>query len=304
MKSSEPPSTETANVNKEPEVADLKHLRGKAGPTFTEIATVNKEPEVVDLKRLREAKGLTLKDIFSVTRITVTNLEAIEAGHYHLLPTPVYARTFIKTYAGILETDSKPILQQYESYLKSLDKINEVPEEDHKELLRKEKKKHNVHFLLWIVTAIVLFGLIVLIVLVDVNDVMDLFSARHISSQKNASSPAPERNVPVPAPAESPPSIVTESGQSPAANQGAGIPKQGQSLNLKIEAVEKTWIRISSDQKQSEQMILSKGDKIERTARESFIIDIGNAGGILMSFQDKPLPSLGKRGEVAHLKLP
>ena len=95
-----------------------------SAPLSTEIATVNKEPEVIDLKRLREARGLTLKDIFSVTRITVTNLEAIETGNYHLLPEPVYVRTFIKTYAGILETDSKPLLQQYESYLKSRDKIN------------------------------------------------------------------------------------------------------------------------------------------------------------------------------------
>lgn len=278
-----------------------------SAPLSTEIATVNKEPEVIDLKRLREARGLTLKDIFSVTRITVTNLEAIETGNYHLLPEPVYVRTFIKTYAGILETDSKPLLQQYESYLKSRDKINEVPEEDHNELPQKEKKIRNIHFLLWVVAAIVLFGLIVLIVIIDANNVMGLFSARHISSQKIASSPTPapthERNVPVTAPAGSPPPIVTQSGQSPA-NQGARSQKQGQAFNLKIEAVEKTWIRISADQKQPEQIMLSKGDRVERTARESFIIDIGNAGGIMVSFQDKPLPSLGKRGEVTHLKLP
>lgn len=274
-----------------------------SAPLSTEIATVNKETEVIDLKRLREARGLTLKDIFSVTRITVTNLEAIETGNYHLLPEPVYVRTFIKTYAGILETDSKPLLQQYESYLKSRDKINEVPEEDHKELPQKGKKIRNIHFLLWVVAAIVLFGLIVLIVATDVNDVMDLFSARQISSQKIASSPTHERNVPATAPAVSPPPDVTQSGQSPA-NQGARSQKQGQAFNLKIEAVEKTWIRISADQKQPEQIMLSKGDRVERTARESFIIDIGNAGGILVSFQDKPLPSLGKRGEVTHLKLP
>jgi cytoskeleton protein RodZ len=279
-------------------------------PLSTETANVDKELEVIDLKRLREAKGFTLKDIFSATRITVTNLEAIEAGHYHLLPAPVYARTFIKTYAGMLETDSKPILQQYEIYLKSRDKLHEVPEEDHKELPRKEIKVRNIRFLLWVVVAIVLLGLIVLIVLIDVNDVMNPFSARPTSSQKIVSSPAPaqtpaptpESNVPVTAPALSPPPGPTQSGQIPA-NQGGGQ-KQGQAFNLKIEAVEKTWIRIYVDQQQPEQIMLSKGDRIERTARESFIIDIGNAGGILVSFQDKPLPSLGKRGEVTHIKLP
>ncbi len=80
MKSSKSIPAETAAVNKEPEVADLNRLREGRGPTFTQIANVNKEPEAIDLKRLREGRGLTLKDIFSATRITVTNLEAIEAG--------------------------------------------------------------------------------------------------------------------------------------------------------------------------------------------------------------------------------
>lgn len=281
----------------------------------TEIATVKKEREFIDLKSLREARGLSLKDIFSVTRITVTNLEAIEAGHYQLLPAPVYARTFIKTYAGILETDSKPLLQQYENYLKSSDKTNEVPEKDHKELPRERGGKQNTRFLIWVVAAIVLCGLIVSIVLVDVNDVINLFSTRHISTQKIASSPAPaptpvtalapttERNVPVTTPAGSPQPIATQSGQS-SAIQGVGVQKQEVVFNLKIEAVEKTWIRISTDQKQPEQIMLSKGDRLERKAQESFIIDIGNAGGVLVSFQDKPLPALGKRGEVTRLKLP
>jgi len=286
-----------------------------SAPLSTEIAIVNKEPNVIDLKSLREARGLSLKDIFSVTRITVTNLEAIEAGHYQLLPAPVYARTFIKTYAGMLETDSKPLLQQYENYLKSIDKTNEVPEEDHKELPREGGKTHHTRFLLWVIAAIVFCSLIVSIILVDVSDVINLFSTRHISSQKIASSPAPaptpvttlaptpERNVPVTTPVGSPQPIATQSGQS-SAIQGVGVQKQEVVFNLKIEAVEKTWIRISTDQKQPEQIMLSKGDRLERKAQESFIIDIGNAGGVLVSFQDKPLPTLGKRGEVTHLKLP
>jgi len=277
-------------------------------PLSTEAAAVNKETEVIDLKGLREAKGLSLRDIFSATRITVTNLEAIEAGHYHLLPAPVYARTFIKTYAGILETDSKPILQQYENYLISCNKIHDTSEEDHKELPGKGKKTHNFRFLLWIVAAIMLFGLIVSIVLIDVKDITDLFSVKQISSQKIVPAPMPAPalapNVPPAAPAAgSLPAIATPSGQN-SANQGAGGRKQEPALNLKIEAVEKTWIRISADGQEPKQMMLSKGDRIERTARDSFIIDIGNAGGILVSFQDKPLPSLGKKGEVTHLKLP
>ncbi|MDQ1278708.1 MAG: cytoskeleton protein RodZ [Thermodesulfobacteriota bacterium] len=280
-----------------------------------EIPAVNKEPEVIDLKGLREAKGLTLRDIFSVTRITVTNLEAIEAGHYDLLPAPVYARTFIKTYAGILGTASKPILQQYENYLKSRDEIQEGQQEEHKELSRKEKKAHNVRFLLWIVAATMLCGLIVSILLIYVKDVADLSSVPQLGSPKSASSPVPAPtpnpalaptnapNVPPAAPAGPAPSAVNQPWQTPA-HQGVGGQQQEPPLNLKIAAVEKTWLRISADGKEPEQIMLTKGDRIERMAGEAFIVDIGNAGGILVTFQNKPLPPLGKRGEVIHLKFP
>jgi cytoskeleton protein RodZ len=288
---------------------DMKSLASLSG----EIPAVNKEPEVIDLKGLREAQGLTLRDIFSVTRITVTNLDAIEAGHYDLLPAPVYGRTFIKTYAGILGTDSKPILQQYENYLKSRDKIQEVPAEGHKKLPGKGKKIPKVRLLLWIVAAIILGGLTVSILLIYGKDAADLASVPQPGAPQRASAPAPAQtptlapiatpHVPPAAPAGPAPAAVNQPKPAPG-NQGAGGQKQGPALNLKIAAVEKTWIRIATDGKAPEQIMLTKGDRIERMAGEAFIVDIGNAGGVLVTFQDKPLPSLGKRGEVIHLNLP
>jgi cytoskeletal protein RodZ len=318
MKPSEPVSAEKDAVNREPDTSDSNRPPEGRGPTFTEIANVHREPAAVDLKGLREARGLTLRDIFSATRITVTNLEAIEMGHYDLLPAPVYTRTFIRTYAGILDVDSAPILEHYESYLKSRETSRDVQEEDHRELPAKGKKTPGIRILYWLAGAIVLIGLIVAVVLIDVKDVTDLFSARQTGPQKITSPPAtaptpaattatgpvpPTAPVAPPAvPAGSPPSALTAPIQKSA--PPGGIPKQEEPLSLKIEAVELTWIRISADGKQPEQMMLRNGDRIERKARESFSIDIGNAGGLLVSFQDKPLPSLGKRGEVTHLKLP
>ena len=63
-----------------------------------------------DLKTARENSGLTLKELFERTRISVVNLEAIENGAFHLLPVPLYARNFIKTYAAALGVDSGPVL--------------------------------------------------------------------------------------------------------------------------------------------------------------------------------------------------
>jgi hypothetical protein len=51
-------------------------------------------------------------------------------------------------------------------------------------------------------------------------------------------------------------------------------------------------------------MILQAGETLERFASDSFTIDIGNAGGIAITFQGKSIGSIGKRGHVVHLRLP
>ncbi|MGZ3580241.1 MAG: RodZ domain-containing protein [Syntrophales bacterium] len=50
-------------------------------------------------------------------------------------------------------------------------------------------------------------------------------------------------------------------------------------------------------------MLLQPGEKIEREASQ-FIIIVGNAGGIDITFQGKSLGNLGKEGEVVHITLP
>jgi transcriptional regulator with XRE-family HTH domain len=73
----------------------------------------------LDLKAVRESKGLTLKDIFERTRISVTNLEAIENGNFHKLPPPVFTKSFIKIYAKTLGIDGSSTLACYEQYLEA-----------------------------------------------------------------------------------------------------------------------------------------------------------------------------------------
>ena len=54
-----------------------------------------------ELKTKREALGLSLADIFQRTRISVSNLQAIENNDFHLLPTSAYYKKFyqnLRTY--------------------------------------------------------------------------------------------------------------------------------------------------------------------------------------------------------------
>jgi hypothetical protein len=75
-------------------------------------------------------------------------------------------------------------------------------------------------------------------------------------------------------------------------------------LDLLIEATEATWLSITEDRKPPFQITLKKGDKLSRTAREFFIVDVGNAAGVNITFQGKTLGNLGRQGQVVHLRLP
>ena len=70
-----------------------------------------------ELKRLRESKGLRLEDISRRYRIRLPFLEAIENGTFEELPEPVYTKTFIKTYAGLLGGDAGILLAQYARHI-------------------------------------------------------------------------------------------------------------------------------------------------------------------------------------------
>jgi hypothetical protein len=57
------------------------------------------------LRETRLRKGLTLAEVERTTRINRHYLEALEAEHYDVIPAPVYARGFLRSYARMLGLD-------------------------------------------------------------------------------------------------------------------------------------------------------------------------------------------------------
>ncbi len=62
------------------------------------------------LRRARLAKGITFEDAERVTRIPRKYLEALEQENFGILPAPVYARGFLRSYAGYLGLDPGALL--------------------------------------------------------------------------------------------------------------------------------------------------------------------------------------------------
>jgi len=251
-----------------------------------------------ELKDMREARGLSLRAIFETTRVGLVNLTAVENGDYNRLPPPVYARNFIRKYARAVGIDEKPILDRYEKHLESL----KPPQEETEVRKPWPETGWRYRFLFMSLAAVIAAGILVsAIFLYDQG-------GKPPSPAPVVESPSSAQVIPVPAQTAAVPNAtaqITASKSAPApAEKSILPPAAGKMYHLVIEARELTWIRITEDRNPAYQVLLKPGDKIERMASDYFHLDIGNAGGINLTFQGKPLGSIGKQGQIIHMRLP
>jgi len=66
-----------------------------------------------DLKKFREALGVDILEIHSVTKISVSVLNAIEENRFDRLPPDIYLKNFLKSYAEILQLDPLQVIDGY-----------------------------------------------------------------------------------------------------------------------------------------------------------------------------------------------
>ena len=80
--------------------------------------------------RLEEARGtkrLTLEEAERDTRISRHYLEALEGGHYEVMPAPVYARGFMRSYADYLGLDPAEAVMSMPASLPPPDGLEPLP---------------------------------------------------------------------------------------------------------------------------------------------------------------------------------
>lgn len=245
--------------------------------------TISPAPEVQnssssypDLKALRETSGLSLQDIFESTRISVTYLKAIENGNFQLLPAPANTRLFMRSYARSIGVESEILIAAYEKYLQSLNPPSAQKKESDRSGVKSGGRGRMIPSLLSAVIAATI--------------VIFLVYHNRPGRESFPTTPAP--------PVQTPPSLP------PKVREATPGPVSDKKYHLVMAASEPVWIRILADGNRSEQMTLKAGETLERFASDSFMIDIGNAQGIAITFQGKSIDNIGKRGRVVHLRLP
>jgi cytoskeleton protein RodZ len=288
--------------------------------SLPEHSVINRE-DTLDLRSLRETRGLTLDYVFQATKISVKNLEAMENGDFHLLPPPVYTKAYFKSYARLLEVDEKLIAGRYEKNLAVSaraveEEIDEIPENNS---FFSQKIIINAASVLVLCVlgffSYWYFNSPVTDVALDSTLAMNSKDKPVTDVKNSAVSDNPIRDVPVGVGSRAEDGSVQTGGTPVSAVFTPDVKKSEETIGdvikqpiaksstLIIIAQEKTWLRITEDQKEAYELLMVPGERIERTALQ-YNIDIGNAGGVSVQFQEKIMKTLGKSGEVVHLRLP
>jgi cytoskeletal protein RodZ len=227
------------------------------------------------LADFRNKRELTIETIAAKTRIAAHCLRAIEANAHDQLPPPAYVKSFIRTYARTLGANADVAVNLYQADIERQANVTQ-------KLLRRRAN-------LWAVRRVLMaVGLIAVILLI-----------------LRFSDMGPD---PIP----SPPKAVTDESDRPAPSASmAQMVEERRSvadiegtLKLKVVAVETTWLKIIVDGQRARSYNLKPEERLELEGSNNFNLMIGNASGLKIFLNDRPVKIFGSSGQVVSLKIP
>ncbi len=272
------------------------------------------------LQSIRIEKGISLNEVSKETRIRLETLHQIEEEDHRHLPDEVYVKGFLRSYAKAIGADGEEAVQRYKSRLAVKRKI-----------ALSEAALHRTGGGFW---RRLLLSLAAVLCLIAVT-VYAVSAWRERSASKAAvsgtiegtiespatapapapaaekpvavSAPSAEETAPAAAPAGEMPPVPAEEKDGGAefpAPPAATAPEAAGRLRLTIDTIEETWLKAIVDDQRAKQYRLNPGDHIELEGTRNFNLLIGNAGGIRLALNGKPVALSGKSGQVVTLQLP
>ena len=231
------------------------------------------------LKSVRIEKGIDLTSIAEETKISHSILVNLENEHHEHLPSPLFVKGFIRGYADVVGADASLAEKSYED---SLEKYKEATIPASELSKRKTVFRYYVTALPFVLVGIMIFSIW-------------LLSDTRPVSNEGAKTP-PSEIINSPGPTEPPVSHDLQADKTP-------LPETDV-LTLAVSAVDKTWLKIIIDDQSPKEYQLEPGDHLELEAESKFNILAGNASGVKLLFNNKPVSISGNRGQVVTVKLP
>jgi len=230
------------------------------------------------LQSIRLEKKISLEEVAAQTRIGLGNLMLVEQEDHEQLPAEVFVKGFLRSYAAAIGADGDEAVRRYESRLNVVQKIAESE-------ASVEKPVKQVWWKL-ILLLCAFLGIIAL----------SIAFAKYFLINPGTHEQPTMRSATEPA-------VGAKSEQTVETDAESGTPKSGQ-LILQISAKEDTWVKVIVDENESTEYNLKAGDSLQIEAKTGYNLLIGNAAGVILKLNDKPVSIPGESGQVVTMHLP
>ncbi len=243
-----------------------------------------------DLRRARESRGTSLEEVSKATRISVRLLEAIEQERFDQLPGGVFRTSFVRQYAHAAGLDEEQTVAAFQRLsppqevnlekhfgvepAKSRIKIPVDPAsfaEEVTELYRRNRP---------LVTSVLSACLALLLS-------TTVYWAWPTDADGDGGSVAARQSI-------------GEIAASTAPTDSEATRDEG--LQVHLEAIEKVWIRATADGKRVREKTFRSGERKSIEADQSILLLVGNAGGLKLELNGRPMADIGPRGQVRRVK--
>ncbi len=235
-----------------------------------------------ELRRERLIREVSLEEISASTKISVRLLTALEKSDVARLPAPVFTRGFIRAYSRHLGLDPDEMVNAYLADL-APDKARDAGAKKgslRSRFLRGRRAAAST-IVISVTAVLLLLGLIA-------RPQRRSGSATPIAARPMA--PVSFKNVAVsPGPA---PAIQEERAPETAK------PADGVAMVLEFE--QDSWTEVYADGQPVFSGLSRRGTKQRFEAREGFRLTLGNAGGVRVTVDGRPLEPLGGDGQVVR----
>jgi len=237
------------------------------------------------LQTTREEKQLSHHDLAEKTLIRSSLLQAIESANVSQLPEPVYTRGLIRRYGDSLGLDGEALAIQYftpaeKRPSRSFWRLPVTPQ------LRP------VHLYL---TYVVLIGIAISALSYTLQRMSYQTSTLPVLEGEVAEDATMPENGP-----------EGETSEEPTREDAIALPPEvaNSPIRVAVQLRGQSWLRVTSDGEVKFEGILKEGDSQVWTADEQLKIRAGNAGGVMVSFNEGTSKILGQPGMVAEAIYP
>ena len=262
-----------------------------------------------ELRRERELREVTREQLADVTKVSVRQIEALETGRFELLPARVFARGFVLALARHLGLDAERTAAAFnhvhEEWTAEREKSSSVVTAVSSDRIRLSRPRKNVSLN---TTAL---GVGVALLLAVLTGVAALLKGRPEGGPQGevAAGGAPIEATPVPEALRLPPSIAAAAVPvpsetplvEPAVPRSALPPGASDSARtLTLTFSDDCWTEVSVDGRVVAAELFRKGATRRFEGGRTFVLTLGNAGGVTVDVDGAPLGAVGQLGQVVR----